>query len=40
MNSSFLIALFAFLSIVKPAFGLPFLSLMLTHFGFEYVRAG
>ena len=33
MHSSLLIALFIFLSIVRPALGLAFLGFMLIHFG-------
>lgn len=33
MNSSTVIVVLTFISIVKPAFGLAFLGLMLAHFG-------
>lgn len=35
MNSSLLIALLIFLSIVRPAFGLAVLAFMLIHFGLQ-----
>ena len=39
MNSSLLVVLLTFLSIVKPALGLAILGLMLIHFGLRLRRS-